>query len=153
MPVTQDEGDQLISLTAAAQLMELDESLLEWALSNGLLQGEFGDDGVWYFDRKAVEEGRLPLEKQFSYLLETSALEGADDSSGHPFKSDDEHSALPHHTKIGAEMPEARELELLRKQLRDLNVVINEKDGLIADLARSLARMGEAAIERIPSQS
>ena len=157
MPVAQDESNQLIPLKAAARMMELDESLLEWALSNGLLQGELGDDGIWYFNREAVEEGRLPLEKQFSHLLEKRSAEGLNEPLSQrrprPSSADDRSSDFPRQSIDDSHVPEARELELLRKQLRDLNITISTKDSLIADLARSLARMGEAAIDRIPSQS
>lgn len=157
MPVAQDESNQLIPLKTAAHMMELDESLLEWALSNGLLQGELGDDGIWYFNREAVEEGRLPLERQFSHLLNMKSAEGGEESltegRPRPSSTDDRSGDYPRRSTDDPHVPEAREIELLRKQLRDLNITISAKDSLIADLARSLARMGEAAIDRIPPQS
>ena len=144
-----DTGDPQAYMPAAkaASLLGLDERLVEWALDRKILDGRRDKGGTWTVSRREIEAGQQPLEEQFAYLRVRESGETADAlpdvSRGAPAVA----TARPE-TPVDGDR--GADIDRLGQRIDELHAMIAEKDALIADLARSLSRMGERAIEKLP---
>jgi hypothetical protein len=147
MPDDTADPQAYVTAAKAASLLGLDESLIEWALDRHILAGRRDKGGSWTVSRREIEAGQKPLEEQFAYLLtgESGAL------------ADTPSDASPAVSTLGttrpgisAERADSTEVERLGKRIEELHAVMADKDALIAELARSLSRMGESAIAKLP---
>ena len=142
-----------MDLDEAAEHLGLEAPFLQWALNAGLLQGERSKDGHWSLSRPEIEQGEEAEERD---------ARSADSGSA----SDDEESAtlarIP--GAPARETPKAlpqgpldefhdhlrEEIAYLRRQLDERDRSLASKDRLISEMAASLARFGEAALDRLP---
>jgi hypothetical protein len=145
-----------MDLDEAAEHLGLKASFLQRALSAGLLQGERGKDGHWSLSRLEIEQGEEAEEPDAR-----SADSGA--------ASDHEESATLAHVpgaparETPKSLPQGpldelhdhlkEEVAYLRRQLDERDRSLASKDRLISEMAASLARFSEAALDRLPRKS
>jgi hypothetical protein len=131
-------------------MLGLEERLIEWALDRHILAGQRDEQGRWTVSHGEIEAGQRPLEEQFGYLWTR------DDRTNDATKRG---AGLPDEPKtdqaIGAPVvppatPDPAEVARLGKRIDQLLATVAAKDELIAELARSVSRMGEMALERLP---
>ncbi|NIQ93810.1 MAG: hypothetical protein GWN87_06035 [Desulfuromonadales bacterium] len=144
-----DTGDPQAYMTAAkaASLLGLDERLVEWALDRKILDGRRDKGGTWTVSRREIEAGQQPLEEQFAYLR---ARESGETADALPDVSRGEPAVATTRPETPADGDRGPDIDRLGQRIDELHAMIAEKDALIADLARSLSRMGERAIEKLP---
>jgi len=141
-----------VSATKAASMLGLEERLVEWALARRILAGRRDEQGTWTVSRSEIEAGQRPLEEQFAYLWkredrEDGATKREADSPDVP-RADQAVGAAPAGALPAA--PDPAEIAHLGKRVDQLLAMVAAKDELIAELARSVSRMGEMALERLP---
>ena len=142
-----------MDLDEAAEHLGLEAPFLQWALSAGLLQGECSKDGHWSLSRPEIEQGE-----------EAEEPDARPADSG-PASDDEESATLARIAGAPArETPKAlpqgpldelhdhlkEEVAYLRRQLDERDRSLASKDRLISEMAASLARFGEAALDRLP---
>ena len=142
-----------MDLDEAAKHLGLEAPFLQWALNAGLLQGERSKDGHWSLSRLEIEQGEEAEEPD---------ARSADSGSA---SNDEETAALaPIPAAPARETPKAlpqgpldelhnhlkEEVAYLRRQLDERDRSLASKDRLISEMAASLARFGEAALDRLP---
>ena len=148
-----------MDLDEAAEHLGLEAPFLQWALNAGLLQGERSKDGHWSLSRLEIEQGEEDEE------AEEPDARPADSGSA---SGDEETAALaPIPAAPARETPNAlpqgpldelhdhlkEEVAYLRRQLDERDRSLASKDRLISEMAASLARFGEAALDRLPRKA
>ena len=139
-----------VTASKAASMLGLEERLIEWALDRHILAGQRDEQGRWTVSHGEIEAGQRPLEEQFGYLWTR------DDRTNGATKRG---AGLPDEPKTGQAIdapaappatPDPAEIARLGKRIDQLLATVAAKDELIAELARSVSRMGEMALERLP---
>ena len=133
-----------ITATEAADILGLDERVVSWALDREILEGRRDEVSGWLLPRAEIEAGQAPLRDQFK-AIEMSAVKPAHVAMDEPSPNQRE---LLAQSRGSADTP-IDEILRLREEVRALSLAIREKDSIIADLARSIARISEAAINRL----
>ena len=144
-----DTGDPQAYMTAAkaASLLGLDERLIEWALDRQILDGRRDEGGTWTVSRREIEAGQQPLEEQFAYLR---AKESGETADAPPDVSRGASAVATVRPETPADARRGTDIDRLSQRVDELHAMIADKDALIADLARSISRMGERAIAKLP---
>ena len=154
MPDDTKDPQAFMTAAKAASMLGLDERLIEWALDRRILAGRRDKSGVWTLSRSEIESGQRPLEEQFAYLSMRQDGEAGSGSAKPGAASADEpdaeQAAGPLRLSAPAVQPDSAEIARLGKRVDDLLAALAAKDALIGELAKSIARMGEMALERLP---
>ena len=153
MPGDTTDPNAYVTSAKAAAMLGLEEGLIEWALDRRILAGQRDAQGRWTISRSEIESGQRPLEEQFAYLSEPRKGDGAPTEpkaegagpAGKPKPDSGFSTAQPPTTRA-----ESSEISRLTKRVDALLDAMAAKDALIDELARSLARMGEKALDRLP---
>jgi hypothetical protein len=154
-----NQNETRMSVAEASKLLGLNEGLVSWALDRNLLVGERDRDGSWVLARDEIMAGQRPLQEQFPELEQKDTVSpepatGKPSEAPNPITESDGDApgieTLEPSPGPSSSPTQNEEIAALRQELRALAVTISQKDATIADLARSVSRMGEAAIERIP---
>jgi hypothetical protein len=144
------DSQTYVTASEAASMLGLEERLIEWALDRHILAGQRDQQGRWTVSHSEIEAGQRPLEEQFDYLrTRDDRMNGATkDAAGLPEvpRADQviDAPAAPPAT------PDPAEIARLGKRIDQLLATVAAKDELISELARSVSRMGEMALERLP---
>jgi len=116
----EQEARPQMTLAEAAADTGLDAGFLEWALNAGLLQGTRDADSSWHLPYDAAPTS--PLRDPVDDDMKESGTAGA---------------------------AVAEDVARLHRQLADRDLRLAEKDRVIAALGTSIARLGEAAAQRL----
>lgn len=150
-------GSDLMSLEAASERLDLTPSFLSWAIESGLLQAYRNATGDWCLPAGEIEKGLRAFQEEMESRKERlregppAALSDAAISEDKPPETEERQlqdfaPCADARTAAG----EPSETDYLRALLENHQASLEAKDSLIADLARQMGKLGEAALARLP---
>lgn len=145
-----DTNAAQMNLDEAAEHLGLEAPFLQWALNAGLLQGERSKDGHWSLSRPEIERGE-EAEARDARAADSEFASGDEERTTLANLPDAPAREMPKASPLGELHEHLRqEVAYLRRQLDERDRILASKDRLISEMAASLARFGEAALDRLP---
>jgi hypothetical protein len=139
-----------VTASKAASMLGLEERLIEWALDRHILAGQRDEQGRWTVSHGEIEAGQRPLEEQFGYLWTRDDRTNGATKRGAGLPDEPKTDQAIDAPVAPPTTPDPAEIARLGKRIDQLLATVAAKDELIAELARSVSRMGEMALERLP---